>query len=330
MLLFRKEQSDRLIVFKVDKISERNCFDAVYEKSDWHVASSEAPDFVCRRNERPVLGVEVTEFFSTESDARLEKIKGYSLDLLSGGKHRHKADIEAVKLGKLIFNSQKIDCIMRDWPSFKERVSLFTKCIGAKERKASSYLSDCPAVDLLVKDCAGILGFSDFAVFLLMLRSFLNTTQIVASPFREIFVITRHDDGRSIYFSLKLNIVVAEILALEHLIREKFLEKDQDGKKISFSLLLSCLSHSGFSSIQVRIDEQVLCLHWGPWELRYDAVGKKIQDTIYFPEVSQIGDPIRDLIAEMADKELQMAEQIVALRPTVAKCAPLFFQTRNA
>jgi hypothetical protein len=53
------------------------------------------PDFSYRRDGRTVLGVEVTELFSSESDARLKKVGGYWLSLIDGGDFIHKEDRES-------------------------------------------------------------------------------------------------------------------------------------------------------------------------------------------------------------------------------------------
>lgn len=45
-----------------------------------------------------MLDAEVTELYHSESDARLKKIKNYTLELLNGGDYRHKEDKENIKV----------------------------------------------------------------------------------------------------------------------------------------------------------------------------------------------------------------------------------------
>lgn len=75
----------------MDKEAEYKLFKYVYGAiDDWHIKPSESPDFICFKNSSPVLGAEVTELYHSESDARLKKIKNYTLELLNGGDYRHR------------------------------------------------------------------------------------------------------------------------------------------------------------------------------------------------------------------------------------------------
>src|SRR3712207_5507820 len=83
------------------KEAERKIFDLVYgNRESLEVTASERPDFIVQ-DKKGRFGVEVTEFFDTESKARLQRIEGYAGDLLEGKPHRHKADRQVLKVTKV-------------------------------------------------------------------------------------------------------------------------------------------------------------------------------------------------------------------------------------
>src|SRR5437764_672500 len=87
----------------MDKQEERKLFDAVFGKLGLEVMEGEQPDFICSKDGVPCFGVEITEFFLTESGARLHKIGGYVSDLVAGGKYRHKDDIREIKVEEIMY-----------------------------------------------------------------------------------------------------------------------------------------------------------------------------------------------------------------------------------
>ena len=61
------------------------------------VRESESPDFTLQhRNEQECFGVEATEFYLTDSDARIRNIPGYMSSLFAGGQARHRDDVDAL------------------------------------------------------------------------------------------------------------------------------------------------------------------------------------------------------------------------------------------
>jgi hypothetical protein len=82
------------MIDKRKKARERWIFDMVYgERDGLQIIDCETPDFlVCLANGLPEFGVEIAEFYFSESQARLVHIPGYIRDLLNGGEFRHKDD----------------------------------------------------------------------------------------------------------------------------------------------------------------------------------------------------------------------------------------------
>ena len=68
----------------MNKTQERRILAFVYGCRDTlEVVENEQPDFLCRVSATCSFGVEVTEFFHSESAARLERIPDYTADLLN-------------------------------------------------------------------------------------------------------------------------------------------------------------------------------------------------------------------------------------------------------
>lgn len=77
----------------MNKDDERRAFDLAYRAHDqWTIALGESPDFICLRHDQPLLGVEVTELWQHETDARLSNIGGYFDSLLDDEEVVHKDD----------------------------------------------------------------------------------------------------------------------------------------------------------------------------------------------------------------------------------------------
>ena len=112
------------------------------------------------------FGVEVTEFFLTESDARLERIGSYACDLIAGGDYRHKDDPKEIKVQEVIYRSAStgqeipLKAIGRPIPLHREGVSSLLTKIADKNGKFPRYRQRVECVDLVVNDvnrCCGLI-----------------------------------------------------------------------------------------------------------------------------------------------------------------------------
>ncbi|MGA2068977.1 MAG: hypothetical protein ABSG86_28740 [Thermoguttaceae bacterium] len=88
----------------MDKRQERRIFDYVFGRRDvLDVTECERPDFVCRVSASFSFGVEVAEFYVSESEARLRKIEGYAEGLLTNEEYRHKDDKVRIPVRNIIY-----------------------------------------------------------------------------------------------------------------------------------------------------------------------------------------------------------------------------------
>ena len=180
----------------MNKDQEKTLFDQVYPQTDdWVVTSSEAPDFLCYRNGEVYLGVEVTELFLHEGDARLKKVEGYALNLIDGGKVVHKYDRKNIKVEKIKIQNKdgalfkEINGIFREGIPYKKAVTLLMGTILNKEEKLDQYLKACNNIDLIIKDGSLMFWFDDYKTIFRAISHYADKKAIINSGFREIFLV---------------------------------------------------------------------------------------------------------------------------------------------
>jgi hypothetical protein len=69
------------------------------------IQESERPDFICKVSDKFEFGVEVTDFYLSESVARLRLIPNYAKDLLTNKAYRHKDDMRRIRVEKVVYRS---------------------------------------------------------------------------------------------------------------------------------------------------------------------------------------------------------------------------------
>ncbi len=188
------------------KVRERKIFDMVYEDQSFEsVTNSERPDFLVRHfHHETHFGVEVTEFYQSETNARLDHISGYIGDLLNGNDVRHKDDrvnLDVVTVDILTkdneIKSKDVPAVMQQAPNLAECSRMVANIITEKERRIESQISHLSHVNLIVYDTTSLLSHlkkEDFFTiyFLDELRNTLSK-----SSFREVYFITRESLNKS-------------------------------------------------------------------------------------------------------------------------------------
>jgi hypothetical protein len=200
----------------MDKREERKALDAVFGKWSLAVEEGERPDFVCSRNEKTLFGVEVTEFFWTESDARLRKIQNYGSDLIRGGDYRHKDDINEIVVSDVMYHvkdtgqSFPIKAIGRMVPLHQSSIPKLLSAIGEKNSKVAEYSKTVNPIDLIVKDVDRVLRFDAIHKILKPIILGSDFATVASSPFREIYLITEGPEYRPVYVPLRANLLASE------------------------------------------------------------------------------------------------------------------------
>lgn len=133
----------------------------VYTVADFQsVKKHEEPDFLLQhhRNSDP-FGVEVTQVFRTDSDARMINHPSYISDLLAGADHLHKDDVSEFEVVEVTITAPdgtlkdtEVPAIIRERPSQAEHSASIEAALRKKDARTSDYLQDCAHVNLVMLD----------------------------------------------------------------------------------------------------------------------------------------------------------------------------------
>lgn len=321
----------------MDKQSELKLFHYIYgQDKDWNIISSESPDFLCNRDGATVLGVEVTELWHTESAARLKNLEGYALDLLDGGKYRHKDDKDNMKVEVVKYTpkgkedkAKEINAIIHEMPSLKEKVSLLEDAMKSKEDKISAYIKNCPVVDLIIEDASSLFWFEKYENIFHPISGFVNRSSIINSPFREIFLIIKTKENKKVYMPLKLNLFVEDIAIFEKFVINSgnFHGSGRGGK--TFEVVLYCLLLSSYGNICTHTEGTGFGIIVGCHLYLYTGHGKHIQDYSTMPERLVPSDRIKDILHNVGETEIKMANEFFKERKKYRVHMPLYFEVKN-
>jgi hypothetical protein len=316
----------------MDKSKESKLFEYVYGHcKDWNVKTHESPDFVCFRNNAPILGVEITELYHNETDARLKNLDDYGLRLLGGGDFRHKQDKKNIKVDFIEYRKKgevkgrKIKAIIHEPTSFAESISTLSNTIKMKESKIATYLQMCPKVDLVIDDASHLFRFDKYEDLFRPLSKLINRPMIVNSHFREIFLIIKNKQNVLVRIPLKLNLFIEDVRIFEHLVHTL---KESPSTKNPFLILLCCLCQSGYKDIRIENVDGGIGLVVGNYLYLYSKTGRIIRDYTTIPEQMPKGELISETIRSAGETQRQVTNALVKERSRFKCCAPLFFEVK--
>jgi hypothetical protein len=315
----------------MDKTEELGHVQAVYgEARRFELLSRESPDFGCRRDGRAILGVEVSEIFSDESDARLRKVEGYVEDLLSGGEFLHKDDSKALKVGVTTIIDPngvvkaEVMGIMQQVPPFPRRVDLLYQLIKQKTRDLEGYAKRWPAVDLIVADQSGLFGFNEYREFFGPFSYFVDREPIARSKFREIYVLTR-GKGEPVVIPLRLNLFAEDAFVFEELLFEELKPDEVNESQQTFQAIAHCLSAQGYGAFHAVTVDGSPGIVVGAYLYLYTSEGKVIRDYRTIPDEMPNGIALQKFAKGLHGAALALANRVVRRRPELTGCVPLYF-----
>jgi len=322
----------------MSKDHERRILDQVYGRgAGWTVLATEGPDFLCQRDSTEVLGVEVTEYFHSESDARLQKISAYSQELLVSHRYRHKDDKVTFRVEKITYfpegdkaRGKEIDAIIRSVPSLIERFDKLSSIIKLKNDKCAAYLKSSPVVDLVIYDSNYAFHFERFADLYRPLSTSNIRSQVIASSFREVFLVTKGSNDKLVCVPLKANAFVEEIMICQHLF---IAQRHDEYRRLDFGAfmcsLIGLLVYSGFGNTRLYKEDGTVHLRFSSIEFIYGCNGNKIDDYTPFPENYNRGDTIDVLADKLDEEERKRSAQIRESRKGYTSCMDLFFHAHT-
>ncbi|NBD34815.1 MAG: hypothetical protein GVY30_02300 [Chloroflexi bacterium] len=207
------------------KEKERAILNLVYSTDQYEeLVDSECPDFHIRKKGQAVeFGVEVTEFYFSESSARVQNIHSYVDELIEEGLYRHRDDKTSLPVCEATVSrdeepDRRIQCIYQTIPGVDEYTLRIAEAISRKSEKLKSYAQDLTHVNLIIFDTEHRLykvAEEDFS------RYFLTSDIISAirdTGFREVYFITRLESERWVYIPLKLVFLLSEVYVFDHVL----------------------------------------------------------------------------------------------------------------
>jgi len=229
---------------------------------------SERPDFLIKNSEK-IHGVEITDFFHTKTDAKLHNLPAYTTGLLEETISVHKADSDLLILATVTLQSEdgkkseNIRAIVKQMPQPKNVAELLLETISSKEAKAESYLQNCDIVDLIIYDQQSMFGSAQQQHFFSAL-SLVNAAKIHASPFREIFILSRlAESGQPFFYPIRANMFLADTLLYDHALQNSEHPPATEAERIS--TLAKCLFRAGHA---IRVGpKNDLSLNISGWQI---------------------------------------------------------------
>jgi hypothetical protein len=213
------------------KEREREIFDLVYGfRWPFEIEDSERPDFIAKLVplDDP-FGIEVTEFFRSESSARLDRIPGYVGDLLQGGAFKHKADRRELTVGKIQIMSgdsvrvSDVPAVIQHVPSVAECAARAAEIIRTKEEALASAFTELRHINLIICDRTGLLGHCTPSEFYGLYCTETLTRAVFGSCFREIYFALRLSVGE-VFLPLKMVATLAQLFFFRAALRDPTLD----------------------------------------------------------------------------------------------------------
>ncbi|MBK9105984.1 MAG: hypothetical protein IPL92_15775 [Saprospiraceae bacterium] len=189
---------------------ERRIFDLVYGTThNLVVEHKDKPDFWVHLNENNIVGVEVTEFFDTESSARLKNIPDYLDSLLDRNEFKHAEDRQQLKVDRIKIVSEndevETDAVIQVLPSISTYLSLIEERISLKSKSIEYYDKRLNHSNLIIHDLSGVLSSIERREFYNVFYQPGIVKVLLETKFREIYFITKFNKEE---FSLPLKAIL--------------------------------------------------------------------------------------------------------------------------
>ncbi|MEX5216824.1 MAG: hypothetical protein NW701_03265 [Nitrospira sp.] len=322
----------------MSKLRERKILEEVYGRiSVGTLFPNEAPDFLWKKKRKVILGVEVTEYYNSETDARLKLIGGYALDVLKSQVYRHKHDKLNLRVETVTYlpggdetKAFKIDGIFREIPSIRERLDRLGSIVHGKVSKSGIYLNRAPFVDLIVNDGDCAFRFENFADLYRPYSLHRVRSQVIESPFREVFLLTEGRDSQCVCIPLRANGFVEEVKKCERLYIENCKQRHKKLDYLSYiSVLVEVLTRCGFGKARFKIESGLVKFRFASIELTYCTDGTQILDQTLDLPLQPWGDIVSELAKDIGEGERSEAEAIYNAREQYFSCCELLFAARG-
>jgi hypothetical protein len=294
---------------------ERELLRAIYNAGEYaSVEHGDSPDFLLRHHHvNSRFGVEVTEVFDSDADARLRFHPDYVTRLLAGGRHMHRDDVDVLRRTKVMIQAadgtvkhEGVTAIIREVASPARRNAAITARLRRKDGQVRRYPKDLSHVNLIIGDRFPIItdvgSDSTYSVSDLLAPEL--RTALLQSRFREVFLVQARSNGTRTYRPLQ-QLLLVETFFLFCGACAAFPSAADGGADFLIPdivpLFVHAQRHSGME-VTVGSAGSDLCAVYRGAGARLDDGGMKILDSHDFPPPAAVpASPLRFAPEVLAD-----------------------------
>ncbi|MDP2415745.1 hypothetical protein [Daejeonella sp.] len=243
----------------MNKADELKILNKIYgNQTDLKIQDHEQPDFIMSTNQLQ-FGVEIVEFYDSETSARLKHIPTYHDELLDRKNFRN-GDEKVLKVDKIKFykNSEFVFediAIISRPPTLRVIGQQFLKTLKTKNEKFKKYDESLKYINLIIYDTEENFKSIKQENFYSEFITPEIFKEIIGSPFNEVFLIANFSDG-DFYLRLKAHILIARLYLYNNFIVTKYSLKAE----VMATKIFSLLRLSGFDE-RLKLDNE-LNLHY--------------------------------------------------------------------
>lgn len=280
---------------------------------DWaeHARDHERPDFLLATPSGETVGVEVTSIYSSNSDAKVKRLDGYSEALLTRTRGVHRADQRDLQVDDITLlhpDGSVVDtvaAIIQKMPSAVECMRLLFARIADKQAKIADYLQACARIDLIIADESSLFRHRAHEDFYRRNQLLVPRRRLLSSPFREIYLVTGTLDLQEVWVPLIGNALASDCYAYLSLVGdEASRSEDEIHNKLTAALLID-----GHARVKVSRSAAGISYFTGAWEVLIEDERFAIRDWTV-PHTAYVGQSIQEVVASMPPDAIQAARAL--------------------
>jgi hypothetical protein len=272
------------------------------------VRHQDRPDFVLSYGGPSSFGVEITEIYQNESDARLQNIDGYLQELWDGKPHRHRDDIDVLKVGPVDFLDQDrnvkakgIPAVMVNVTNMPTLPSLIAQRIHAKSAHFPEYVQGLTHVNLVIHDRVGDAAPKVDEVY--ESRAFLSDavrSALNASSFNEVFLVSTDIDQNQVVRPLRALTLLETGYGFMQSMNSAASEIDEISDDDVYLLFIATCERLGLNLKFVRDEQDGTFAYFGGVGIQFGSQGMQIYDLNNFPPPAASEPPSFEMAAHDA------------------------------
>lgn len=280
---------------------------------DWaeNARDHERPDFLLATPSGESLGVEVTSIYSSNSDAKVKRLDGYSEALLKRTLGVHRADQHNLQVDDItLLHSDgsvvdTVTAIIQKMPSPVECMRLLFARIADKQDKIADYLQACARIDLIIADESSLFRHRAHEDFYRRNQPLVPRKRLLSSPFREIYLVTGTLDLQEVWVPLIGNALASDCYAYLSLLSDEMSQsEDAIQNKLTAALL-----NDGHARVKVSRSNEGISYFTGAWEVFIDDERFALRDWTV-PHTAYVGQSIQEVVASMPPDTIQAARAL--------------------